>query len=450
MSDGLTIGRPLTTGAGPAGAAAIEAYATPLFMAGFLFFWITTTPFIDLAALEASGGTTTSSNLFNQLAVLSLTCSLFLYAAYSPLKSFLFRPRILLCTLFGWYLFVSALAPHPDDAVKKTILAALTVANASIFLALPRSDRHFAKLLLIGCCIMLAVGYFGVIFLPLRAIHQTAEITEPMNAGMWRGQYTHKNVASAVMLVAVIFAMFIYGAGYRKGGILVGLLSIFFLLHTGGKSSTAMLPATLVLAWLFERWKWTRGLIIFGGVGAFNLVALGAATSETFVNFIKALGVDPTFTNRTDIWRIAFHAIGQAPILGYGFQGFWQTAELANSPIGIETWAVRAFNGHNAYIDTLLTTGFPGFALTLIFLMVVPFRSANAALQASNNPALTRMFLRIWIYGLYGSCLESDFFQSGSPVWFSVLFSIFGLRMQASAELISASPDNPQVVPSHA
>jgi len=450
VSERFALQRPFNADSPTDNPAGIDAFRDVLFLAVFLFFWVTTSPFVDLAAQEAAGIAPMSSNIINQLAVLMLTGCLLVFAAHSPLKSMLFRPRVLLCALFGWYFVASAVAPHADEAVKKTALAVLTVANASIFLALPNSDKHFAKLLLIGCAIMLAFGYFGVIFLPMRAIHQTAEITEPMNAGMWRGQFTHKNVASAVMLVAVIFAMFIYSAGYRKGGVAVAVLAIIFLLHTGGKSSTAMLPATLVLAWMFERWTWTRIPIVFVGLGAFNLVALGAATSDTFVNFIKALGVDPTFTNRSDIWRIAFNAIAQSPIVGYGFQGFWQTTELANSPIHIETWAVRAFNGHSAYIDTLVTTGFPGLIVTLAFMLFVPFRAVNAAFAAGNNPALTRMFLRIWLYGLYGSCLESNFFQSGSPVWFSLLFSIFGLQMQASAELISASPVNARMVPNHA
>jgi O-antigen ligase len=441
--------RPVAVATPTQSASNASVAGSALFLAVFLFFWVTSSPYVDLAALEAAGGTTQSPNVVNQVLVLTLTGLMFAFAAQSPLRASLGRPRLLLAVMFAWFFISSALAPHAADALKKTALALLTIANASIFLALPQSDRHFAKLLLIGSCIMLAFAYFGVVFLPLRAIHQTAEITEPMNAGMWRGQFTHKNVASAVMLVAVFFAIFIHGAGYRKGGIAVGVLSIVFLLHTGGKSSTAMLPAILILAWIFERWTWTRIPIVFGGIAAFNLVALGAASSSTFVDFIKALGIDPTFTNRSDIWRLAFGAIGRSPIVGYGFQGFWQTPELASNPARIETWAVLAFNGHNAYIDTLLTTGFPGLILTLAFLLVVPFMAANAAYTTANNRAVTRLFLRIWLFGIYASCLESNFFQSGSPVWFAMLFSIFGLRMQGLARLKTDYPDKRLAVPHH-
>lgn len=438
MSDNVLATRPIGSATATFEAGGLRH---ALFLAVFTFFWVTSSPYVDLAAIEAAGNTTAStSNVLNQILTLTITVLLFSFALKSPLRPLLGQPRLLVGLLLGWYFIASAVSPHAADALKKTTLAALTVANASIFLSLPASDKAFAKLLLIGCFIMLGFAYFGVLFLPLRAIHQASEITEPMNAGMWRGQYTHKNVAAAVMLVAVFFGLFIQSAGYRLGGIVVCILSVFFLLHTGGKSSTAMLPAILVLAFIFERWKWTRPLIVFVGIAAFNLVALGAAQSQLFASFIKDLGVDPTFTNRTDIWRIAFNAIGESPIFGYGFQGFWQTPELANMPAGIETWAVKAFNGHNAYIDTLLTTGAPGLVLTMLFLLFLPYGTIEAAYASGNNPAVTRMFVRIWLYGIYASCLESNFFQSGSPVWFSLLFSIFGLRLQGLAHLNSARP----------
>ncbi|MBR7560579.1 O-antigen ligase family protein, partial [Mycobacterium tuberculosis] len=77
------------------------------------------------------------------------------------------------------------------------------------------------------------------------------------------------------------------------------------------------------------------------------------------------------------------------PFTGYGFQSFWQTEELVYSGGNVETWAVAAYNGHNGYLDTLLTTGIPGLVLTLIWLLFLPLRDIGRADKAANNPALT-------------------------------------------------------------
>lgn len=424
---------------GEAGPDGFRKAGPVLFIAMFLFLWVTISPYHDLVALGATGSTATGgSNLLNQLSIILLTATMGVFALAHPMRAQICQPRLLLVALIAWFLVSSALSSHPFDAVKRTVLAAMTCLNAGVFLLLPRSERQFAGLLLLGTAIALGFAYFGVAFLPRLSIHQAAEIVEPMNAGFWRGQYSHKNEAAAVMLVAVFFGLYIRSAGWKIAGTAVAVAAAVFLLRTGGKSSTAMLPAILVIQWVFERFRWTRLPIAVGGVAAFNLVALGAATSEGFRALIRSLGVDPTFTNRTDIWKIAFDAIARSPVFGYGFQGFWQTSDIRNSAAGLETWAVNAFNGHNAYVDTLLTTGVPGLVLVVALIFVVPLRAIRRLDEAGNDPALSRLFMRVWLYGLYAACLESLFFQSGSPVWFIMLVSVFGLWMQSRLHLVGA------------
>ncbi|MGH9916153.1 MAG: O-antigen ligase family protein, partial [Pyrinomonadaceae bacterium] len=183
---------------------------------------------------------------------------------------------------------------------------------------------------------------------------------------------------------------------------------------------------------------------------AFNVLAIGSAVFEPIRSLINAVGIDATFTNRTDIWRFAFSAIAQKPITGYGFQSFWQTEELVYSGGNVETWAVAAYNGHNGYLDTLLTTGIPGLILTVIWLLFLPLRDIGRADATGNNPALTTLFVRIWLYGIYTACVESMFFQNGSPLWFALLFAVFGLRLQARASVVSAAPSQAKLTVAHA
>ncbi|MBX8828517.1 O-antigen ligase family protein, partial [Ochrobactrum sp. SFR4] len=79
-----------------------------------------------------------------------------------------------------------------------------------------------------------------VMFKPLVAIHQFSSELGDEQLGNWRGHFAHKNVASAAMLVSGFFGLYLKDKGYHLAGWLILVLSVFFLMHTGGKTSTAM------------------------------------------------------------------------------------------------------------------------------------------------------------------------------------------------------------------
>ena len=43
------------------------------------------------------------------------------------------------------------------------------------------------------------------------------------------------------------------------------------------------------------------------------------------------------------------------------------------------------------------------------------------------------------MFGLFTSCFESPFFENSGPLWFTMLIAIFGLRLQAHANLVESS-----------
>ncbi|MCA6126355.1 O-antigen ligase family protein, partial [Bradyrhizobium sp. WSM 1704] len=222
-----------------------------------------------------------------------------------------------------------------------------------------------------------------------------------------------------------------YATGRRIAGAVITLLAVVFLPQTGGKSSTAALPGILAIAWIFERWPAIRIPLVFLGLATFNIVTIGCSISPAMRELVALVGVDPTFTNRIDIWRVGAAAVADRPLTGYGFQLFWQTDEMVYKAGGGTSWAVGAFNAHNAYLDAAITTGIPGLILTLALLVWLPLRDVSRAAARDNDPALTRLFTRIWLYGVFSACVESLYFQSGSLVWFMLVVAIFGLRLQA-------------------
>jgi hypothetical protein len=49
------------------------------------------------------------------------------------------------------------------------------------------------------------------------------------------------------------------------------------------------------------------------------------------------------------------------------------------------------------------------------------------------DPALTMLFLQVWVFGLLLSAFESVLFSGGSSLWFMMIVAIVGFRYQLTA-----------------
>jgi O-antigen ligase len=108
-----------------------------------------------------------------------------------------------------------------------------------------------------------------------------------------------------------------------------------------------------------------------------------------------------------------------------------------NSGSAIETWAVKAANAHNGYLDMALSAGLPGLALFLVWFVVQPARDLARAAAAGADPLLSTFFVRIWVYAMLTGCLENPYFVGGGPIWITTLMAVLGLRLQARAVLVA-------------
>ncbi len=409
-------------------------------------YWVTMTPFFDLSndpALAKPAWWT-----------LALTISIFLallaYVLRLPMRHIVTQPRLLLCLVFGWLLLTAGLSHDPFNAIRRVVIAITVCISASAFLMLPVNERQFSRLM--GSIVMGVVGlcWIGVIFLPRLAIHQPDDFLQPNYPGLWHGIYMQKNEAGAVMVMSSFFAIYIAQTWSRFAGTVLFAACAVFLFKTGSKTSMAMLPGILILAYFVEHWRSLRWLIVVAGVAGLNLVTVGVVAFPAVKALIASTGIDPTYTARSDIWRLALDAISQSPIVGHGFQSFWQTDSLTNSDKGAFNWAVDAVDAHNAYLDSAVTAGIPGLILMIIWLLVMPLRDLSAVDANLNFTPLTRLFTRLWLYGIFLACLESMFLVNSGPAWFTLLIAVFGLRFQARYRLSTAASAEPTHVPAYA
>lgn len=405
-----------------------------LFMAAFLLIWLTAAPFPDLSdpkLLDPVGG----GNLVGQTLTILLTVSLAAFAlakdGHVLLKAL---SPILILTLL-WFAFSAANSAHAELAARRLVLAVFTIFQAAVFLLLPQQRDHFSRLLAVGSLIVLVICYAGIIFAPQLSIHQATDLAEPELAGNWRGFFSHKNGAGAGMVVLIFIGIYVIRTFSAMLGSLIIALATFFLVFTESKSPIRLLPLVLLIAALVFRFshpaaKFAAALTL---PILICILTIGSVSFGSIEQLVGQLISDPSFTGRDEIWRFALDHIAQRPILGFGFQAFWGTSELVSAWNVHESWGYRASDAHSGYLNLAVMTGIVGLVLSLLWIVVQPLRDHIRTPASRTDPALTMLFLQIWIFGLCLSGFESDVFSGASILWFMMLVSIFGLRYQATA-----------------
>ena len=96
---------------------------------------------------------------------------------------------------------------------------------------------------------------------------------------------------------------------------------------------------------------------------------------------------------------------------------------------------VAAFNPHNSFLNMMINAGVIGLILTLIWVTAFPHRYIKEAESTDDDPILTLLHIRLWLYGLYMSCMKNTFFQNGGALWFCIMIAVFGTRLQAKARV---------------
>ena len=189
-----------------------------------------------------------------------------------------------------------------------------------------------------------------------------------------------------------------------------------FLLYSAGKSSLSLCFAVLLLTSLtgLVRSFWLRAVLLLTPLVLLNLLSVGTTMSDTLAEIAKLLPLDSSFTGRIDIWTFALQSLKERLATGYGFAAFWGSSAIQNLPEGKE-WAGYAAHSHNGYLDTALGMGLPGLVLLIAALVIKPLRDFQAVDEGGNNGPLAMALLRIWLFGLYLSSMESFFLDRSDP-----------------------------------
>lgn len=428
---------------GLAGLNTVQAARCLVAVAALLLVLVTLDPFPDLRSEDVAtvvGGRMALT--YVSWGLLAAVAVLFVAATDAPSLKSLVTP-LHLC-LVGWLLINIAFSESRGVSIQRFVLAASVTSLAILLPLLPPTQRSFNLCLGAAALVLLVLCFLGVVLAPQYSIHTALDITEPQLAGDWRGSFGHKNVASPVMTILVYVGIYLSAVGSFVMGPAIAALAGIFLIFTGGKTSSVLCLAIYALASLVyvTRSLWLKRLICFVPLIAMNLLTVGSVLSPTLGSMTRLLPVDPTFTGRSDIWEFALAAVAEKPIIGHGYAAFWDDVTDRQTAKGSE-WAVTAAHSHNSYLDLAITIGLPGLLLVILIFVLAPLRNFQAVQTHNRSNALGKLFLTIWLFGLYFGTTETFLLERQNPVWFMFALAVAGLHFLARFQCVEQPEPRP-------
>lgn len=349
--------------------------------------------------------------------------------------------------MFGLLVASAFTAADPATALRGIMLTLIGVLAILAVLALPQDGDGYSWMLLTVASIVIVISYAGVVLLPNLGTHGS-DATEPQNAYLWRGVFTHKNIAGPVMAIFTFAGIYLWRRRWHVSGALITALALFFVAHTGSKTTVALVPFAVLLVigpGLFGM-RGLAPLTIFVVQVLFALFTIGTVLFDPLHQIVQQVAEDPTFTGRTSIWAFAVEALRDHPWRGFGFESFWNTdlVKDAANPYYLD-WDVRGIvHGHNGYLDIALAMGLPGLVCAVVVIIVMPLVNYMRCRKTRENLLLADFFLMFVLFGTLNAMLESFFFRRMDPVWLMLVFAIFGLRMTAKTTIPERAGSCPQ------
>jgi O-antigen ligase len=202
--------------------------------------------------------------------------------------------------------------------------------------------------------------------------------------GDFRGIFSQKNVLGQVMVGGVLAGL--HGARIRGGRPFrsICVITLCATVAFMSKSSTSILTIFVLL------WLGMLGKLYLKGGSTRTIASCLAIVSVAIAIFFMInadlmfdlLGKEDTLTGRTVIWPHIIDKIGEKPILGWGFYGFWSPSNPFVSEI-VRGYGRGVPNAHNAMLQFLLDIGFVGTA----FFSFLWLRNFVLAVKCMNGPA---------------------------------------------------------------
>jgi len=245
--------------------------------------------------------------------------------------------------------------------------------------------------------------------------------------GAWQGICDHKNTlgdSMAYLLTPVFFV-----EGYKRWQrVLYASLLLFLIVMSQARGpwfdtlGVLFFVALFYLSRRIRKQEW-RLLFLVTGVLSIAVITLLITSFDTIA---PMLGKTATMSGRTGIYREVWHSIMKAPLLGYGYGGFWfLNPEWARIGISIG-WPGIGYS-ESGILELLLQLGAVGTAVVLFML----FRAVRQGVRLLRTPPCSPRvgwYMAILLLAALTNIDAGWLLASGTLDWLLILIACIGLQ----------------------
>uniref|UniRef100_UPI00135B94B3 O-antigen ligase family protein n=1 Tax=Roseomonas sp. 18066 TaxID=2681412 RepID=UPI00135B94B3 len=215
--------------------------------------------------------------------------------------------------------------------------------------------------LILGTVLFIVVASLGEVVLRPQIGFDTGDYANAI-----RGVFVQKNGFGMALLGGAMALSYLVLERRRlrwtDGALLLLLLAMLVM----ARSTTSLLltmmtaAATIAFLWLDRGGYWMAAIWLTLALGAVTGPLIYAAIGSE--GLFEILGKDSSLTGRVYIWAGVWEAIGDRPLLGYGYSAFW----IIGSPGVNAIWAAVQWEvptAHSGFLEVLLQLGWVGAGL---------------------------------------------------------------------------------------
>ena len=295
-----------------------------------------------------------------QQAVAVLMWGVLIYASafVRPPLRLQFNPDLIVLVAFYAFAVISVFWTSLNAAaIMKSLALAMTTFGA--FCLITRIDMdEVVRATALGLFILVAASAFVALAVPDIGIDHSW-----MHNGQWQGVYESKQTLGFVGAYLMFFACYLKMKGQGWPAFLLTFLlasTCVLASESRGAGAVALAACALLLTSM-----WSVICMRLYAVLPFVMCLLAGA----LIFYFYATGYDAIhvgdasvdLTERTFIWHYAISHFDDAPLLGFGINGFWTIPSIYDYFEQNHGWVLD--NYHSGYIAILMETGFLGYTL---------------------------------------------------------------------------------------
>ena len=355
-----------------------------------------------------------------QQAVAILMWGVLIYASafVRPRLRLQFNPDLIVLVAFYAFAVTSVFWTSLNvAAIMKSLALAMTTFGA--FCLITRIDMdEVVRATALGLFILVAASAFCALAVPDIGIDHSW-----MHNGQWQGVYESKQTLGFVGAYLMFFACYLKmkGQGW-PAFLLTFLLASTCVLASESRGAGAVALAACALL-VTSMWSVTC-MRIYVVLPFVMCLLAGALIFYFYATGYEAIHVGDAsidLTERTFIWHYAISHFDDAPLLGFGINGFWTVPSIYDYFEQNHGWVLD--NYHSGYIAILMETGFLGY--TLFAASVLLF--SNKVLHLISARAIDRSHCAL-IIGFVALSFQTNFTETTflrSTMFTSVLLVAF-------------------------